>query len=368
LTATRQRSRLLIGIRTFCLVGSLVAGSACGFLSAPSTPADPTAQPSPTLLPPPKPFSSPEAGPALSPAASPSPVAAAPKPTVPPTPIPPPNPNPGAASGGSGERATVVNTDNQGANMRSEPSPTGALVRTIKEGSELEVIGAEREGGGRRWRNVRDPASGSTGWIVADLLAPMASSAPAAEAKPAGEPKPSAASSPAAAARPAGEARPGGEPKPAGEPKPSSSPAAGDPSIAAKPATRIGDDDRAYLSALQPQVDALGKAISAANEQIERAGGRPDTVNDPAWQKDTQAVVASLNDAAKQIRAASPGPATGEVNKYARNAADRADEAASGLNTAIDSHDARALNGVRTTLVRLLAEINNMNLTLLNLQ
>jgi hypothetical protein len=251
--------------------------------------------------------------------------------------------------------------------MRAEPSPSGALVKTIKEGSEVELIGAEREAGGRTWRNVRDPASGSSGWIVSELLEPVASSAPAAgaAASPAAEPKPSA---PAAEAKPAVSASPAAAAKPAGEPKPSGSPAPADASIAARPAARIGDDDRAYLTALQPQVDALGKAISAANEQIERAGGRPDTVNDPGWQNDTKAVAASLTDAAKQIRAASPGAATGDVAKFARNAADRADEAAGGLNSAIDSHDARALNGVRTTLVRLLAEINNMNLTLLNLQ
>jgi hypothetical protein len=38
------------------------------------------------------------------------------------------------------------------------------------------------------------------------------------------------------------------------------------------------------------------------------------------------------------------------------------------LNAALESRDPRALNGVRTTLIRMLAEINNMNLTLLNLQ
>jgi hypothetical protein len=115
-------------------------------------------------------------------------------------------------------------------------------------------------------------------------------------------------------------------------------------------------------------VDALGNGIAAANEQIERAGGRPDIVTDPTWRQDTQAAAASLADAASKIRAASPGPSTGEVHRFARNAADRADEAAGGLSSALESRDARGLAGVRTTLVRLLAEINNMNLTLLNLQ
>jgi Bacterial SH3 domain len=271
--------------------------------------------------------------------------------------------NPSAPSdAGSSERARVVNTEGQGANMRAEPSPGGTLVRTVIEGTELELIGAEREGGGRLWRNVRDPASGASGWIASELLSPIAP-APAAEAKPAGEPKPSLEP------KPAGEPKPTAEPKPVGSPKPAASPpAAGVPDGAAKPATRIGEADRAYLTVLQAQVDALGTAITSANEQIERAGGRPEMVSDPTWRQDTEAVIEALDDAAAKIRAASPGPATGAVHRYASNAADRAEEAGDGLSVAIESRDAGALNGVRTTLVRLLAELNNMNLTLLELQ
>jgi hypothetical protein len=357
---SRRSAGLLIGVL------SLALSSGCGLLSAPSVPNEPTASASPTLLPAPKPFSSPEAGGAPLTQASPSPRAVAAEPTVPPTRIPPPNLNPGAPPNPDGPHATVVNTDGQGANMRAEPSPSGTLVRTITEGTELEVIGDEREVGGRTWRNVRDPASGSSGWIVSELLevsAAPAQAAPAEPASPAAVAKPGASGSPPPAAKPAGEPKPGGEPKPSGSPS-----ASGGQGIAAQPLQRIGDDDRAYLSTLQPQIDALGKGIAAANEQIERTGGRPDTVNDPGWQKDTRAVADSLKDAAAQIRAANPGPSTGEVHRFARNAADRADEAANGLTSTIDNKDARALNGVRTTLVRLLAEINNMNLTLLNLQ
>jgi hypothetical protein len=269
---------------------------------------------------------------------------------------------PGASTGapaGGGERARVVNTEGQGANMRAEPSPNATLVRTIREGSELELIGAEREGGGRRWRNVRDSASGTSGWIVSELLAPLApapsaappAASPIAEAKPAGAPKPASEPSPVA------------ESKPVGAPKPSG-PAEGAP----QSSSRIGEADRAYLTVLQTEVDTLGKAITTANEQIERTGGRPDMVSDPAWRQDTEAVINTLSASAAKIRAASPGPATGEVHRFARNAADRADEAAAGLTSAMESRDARALTSVRTTLVRMLAEINNMNLTLLNLQ
>jgi hypothetical protein len=251
-----------------------------------------------------------------------------------------------------------VNTEGQGANMRTEPSPSGTLVRTVREGTELELIGGERESGGRRWRNVRDPAGGATGWIVSELLAPTTPApVPAAEPKPPGE------------AKPAAEPKPAADPKPGGSPRPATSPAAaGAPEGAARPAQRIGDADRAYLTVLQAQVEVLGKGISSANEQIERTGGRPDMVSDPAWRQDTQAVAESLKDAAAKIRAARPGPNTGEVHRFASNAADRADEAADGLSSAMESKDARALTGVRTTLVRLLAEINNMNLSLLELQ
>jgi len=355
------RSRLTARGARLLICGALLAiGPACGLLSAPAVPNEPSPGPSPTLLPPPRAFSSPEPSSVGASTGSPSPVAA--QPAGPPTPIPPPSLSSGAAGSdaAAGERAKVVNTEGQGANMRADPSPTGALVRTIDEGTELEVIGADREGGGRSWRNVRDPASGASGWIVTDLLEPVAAAAappppPGPGASPAAAPKPAVAASPAAA-------------KPAREPKPAASPGAGDLSIVAKPAPALDDADRAYLSVLQTQIDAFGKAITAANEQIERTGGRPETVNDPGWQKDTQAVAQSLTDAAGKIRAASPGPATGEVQRYANNAADRADEAANGLTSAIQSQDARQLNGVRTSLVRMLAEINNMNLALLNLE
>jgi len=341
-TVKLRAGRLLVS-GLACLVAS-----GCGLLGAPSAPPPSTPAPSPTLLPAPKPLLSPEPGAAASPPAPASPVSAAP--TVPPTRIPPPNLSPaGPSGGGSGERARVVNTEGQGANMRAEPSPDAALVRTIREGTELELIGAEREGGGRRWRNVRDPASGASGWIVTDLLDPIPSAPP--PAAPASEPKPS------------------GAPKPSGSPAPAASPpSAAAPDSAAKPSTRIGDADRAYLAVLQPQVDALGKAISSANEQIERAGGRPEILSDPAWRRDTEAAAVAFADVAAAIRGASPGPSTGTVHRYASNAADRAEESADGLSAALESKDARSLSNVRTTLVRLIGEMNNMNLSLLDLQ
>jgi hypothetical protein len=328
----------------------LVLGPACSF-GAPA-PAATSAVPSPTLLPPPKPLSSPEA--ASPQPASPAPVALA-------TPIPPPNSAAAApaAPAPGGERVRVANTGGDGANMRAEPAANATLVRTIKEGTDLEVVGADRDAGGRRWRNVRDPAGGVSGWIAADFLAAIAPeaapAAPAAQAAPPAQPSPAASGSPVGAPAPA-----------AAAPAPAASPALITGQAPAQ--QRIGEADRAYLSALQPQVDAFSKAIDAANEQIERAGGRPDMVSDPAWRQDTQNVARSFADVATKIRAATPGPNTGEVRKYAVAAADRADAASAALSSVLQSGDARGLNSVRTELVRLLAEINNMNLSLLNLQ
>ena len=322
----------------------LVVGPACSFGAPSAGSSSSAAQPSPTLLPPPKPISSPEAaGPA---SASPSPAIALA------TPIPAPAVAAGSpAAGAAGERVRVANTGGDGANMRAEPATTGALVRTIKEGTELDVVGADREAGGRRWRNVRETAGDVSGWIVADFLTPVTAGASGAPPAPPAAP-PAAAPSPAA---PAAGTPPAGSPAPAG-------------GAQSGPAQRIGEADRAYLAVLQPQVDALGKAITAANEQIERAGGRPDILSDPTWRQDTSAVVQSLSDAAAKIRAATPGPATGEVARHAASASDHASAAAAALTSASQSGDARNLSAVRTELVRVLAEINNMNLSLLNLQ
>jgi hypothetical protein len=246
--------------------------------------------------------------------------------------------------------------------MRATPATSGALVRTVPEGTELTVIGADRDADGRHWRNVKDTGSGASGWIVGDFLvaAPNPEAAPKPEAGPA-TPAP-AASSPAAVA-PAPSA-PGQASGPDVAVPPAASPGTG----LAGPAVRVNDADRAYLSSLQPLVDALGKSITAANEQIQRAGGKPDIASDPTWRQDTQAVAQTLMDAAAKIRALTPGPNTAEVQKYAANAADHASAAASGLTTTLDSKDTHSLTGVQTDLVRVLADINNMNLSLLNLQ
>jgi hypothetical protein len=91
------------------------------------------------------------------------------------------SPSPGAGtiiapvsspSPAAGTRMKIANTDGQGANMRRTPSTTAPVVRTLTEGTVVEVIGAEMNAEGRSWRNVRHEQTGDTGWIASELLAP----------------------------------------------------------------------------------------------------------------------------------------------------------------------------------------------------
>jgi len=345
-------------------LGMLVLiGSACSLGSGGSTAAEAPAA-SPTTLPPPKPFTSPE--PELAGSPSPGPVPGAILPITQPG-APAASPPPAAE-----ERVRVANTGGTGANMRAEAATTGALVRTVPEGTELVVIGPDKDAGGRHWRNVRDAGSGASGWIVGDFLSAVASAPLPAQASP--TPAPASvfpgvapAASPVASG-PAPVVTPPAAPGPAGAPAVAVPPASSPGTGLAGPATRIGDADRAYLSSLQPQVDAIGKSITATDEQVKRAGGKPDIASDPTWRQDTQAVAQSLSDAAAKIRALTPGPNTSEVQKYAMSAADHASSAANGLSSTLDTKDTRTLTAVQTDLVRVLADLNNMNLSLLNLQ
>jgi SH3-like domain-containing protein len=59
-------------------------------------------------------------------------------------------------------RFVVANTGGQGANLRSEPSTTGAVVASVTEGAQVSAAD-------HAWRHVTDP-SGAQGWIATDYL------------------------------------------------------------------------------------------------------------------------------------------------------------------------------------------------------
>lgn len=115
--------------------------------------------------------------------------AAAPKPT-----------SPGVAAS-TASRGQVGNTNGQGANIRSEPGSNGRVLKTVPEGTNLEVVGQDREVDGQVWRQVRD-SSGVTGWIIRGAVAPAGSVPTPAPAAPAAKPT-SGSSAPAATQAPA---------------------------------------------------------------------------------------------------------------------------------------------------------------------
>jgi hypothetical protein len=90
-----------------------------------------------------------------------------PVPTAVPTPIPPPpppTPEPVA------ERLKVANTNGAGVNLRARAGERAQRLKTVPEGTTLEVIGADETADGFVWRNVRD-ANGTAGWVAGKFVA-----------------------------------------------------------------------------------------------------------------------------------------------------------------------------------------------------
>ena len=67
-------------------------------------------------------------------------------------------------------REVTVSADN-GLNLRSDPSSTAALLRTLADGTRLTAIGAANppDAGGVAWQNVRTD-DGQSGWAAAQFL------------------------------------------------------------------------------------------------------------------------------------------------------------------------------------------------------
>jgi Bacterial SH3 domain len=86
-------------------------------------------------------------------------------PTLAPSPV-------AAASPRAGPRARVVGARADEVNLRAEPSINGVRLKGLSDGTELELLGREVEVRGRTWRNVRDPADQTEGWVAAEFLNP----------------------------------------------------------------------------------------------------------------------------------------------------------------------------------------------------
>jgi hypothetical protein len=96
--------------------------------------------------------------------AAPAPIA-----TMVPTPIPAPpvnTPEPTPAV----ERVKVSFTNGSGVNLRAKAGERGQRLKTMPEGTVLEVVGADETADGLTWRHVRDTA-GTSGYVAGKFVA-----------------------------------------------------------------------------------------------------------------------------------------------------------------------------------------------------
>lgn len=123
----------------------------------------------------------------------------------------------------SNDRMVVINTEGDGANLRTDPARTAQSIVIVPEGDMLDVVGPDRTADGITWKNVRDRL-GNTGWMSAGFLGPPGSQstvptrapvtrAPTAPAKPTVAAKPTAPAKPAATGTRAPESQPTAAPK-----------------------------------------------------------------------------------------------------------------------------------------------------------
>lgn len=89
-----------------------------------------------------------------------------------PAPSPLPAASPETAEAPALQRLRIVNTQGQGANLRGAPGSQAPRLKVVPEGALVDLIAPGEEVGGLLWRQVRD-AEGATGWIAAELLAPV---------------------------------------------------------------------------------------------------------------------------------------------------------------------------------------------------
>ena len=85
-----------------------------------------------------------------------------------PTPIPPPaiaTPEPAPPV----EKVRVTNTNGSNLNLRVRAGERGHRLKSVPEGSVLEIIGADETADGIVWRNVRD-AAGASGYVAAKFV------------------------------------------------------------------------------------------------------------------------------------------------------------------------------------------------------
>jgi len=72
---------------------------------------------------------------------------------------------------GDAKKVKVKESDGTGANLRDKPGQASTVLKTLPEGTVLEVIGEDKQMDGKGWKNVKDD-EGKAGWVAAELLEP----------------------------------------------------------------------------------------------------------------------------------------------------------------------------------------------------
>lgn len=68
-----------------------------------------------------------------------------------------------------GAKVSVTGTNGAGLNMRSGAGTANARVKTLSDGTEVEIIGGPKDANGYTWWQIRDSA-GTTGWVASQFL------------------------------------------------------------------------------------------------------------------------------------------------------------------------------------------------------
>lgn len=94
----------------------------------------------------------------------------------------------------AGERVRVVNAEGGAVNIRSEPTTSSNPVAQVTDGTTLDIVGPNRDGDTRTWRNVRT-SDGKSGWIASTLVETISAPAPPVAPSPGPSPAPERSSS-----------------------------------------------------------------------------------------------------------------------------------------------------------------------------
>ncbi|MFN8634123.1 MAG: SH3 domain-containing protein [Chloroflexota bacterium] len=182
------------------------------------TPTDPPALvPTDTVV-----AASPTPAPAITPALVPSPSAPLTATVQAVTVTPSPSPTPADTPTPTPERVRVSGNGSPAVNMRHDPGTNAAVVRSVPDGTEVIIVGTDREADGRLWRNVQTE-DGTAGWIVSTALRalPTPTVTPSPTSTPTTAPAtPTVAATPTGATTPPTPSRLPATPTPAATPEP----------------------------------------------------------------------------------------------------------------------------------------------------